>query len=135
VSAALVGFGLAAARQLRAGRSLEVGRAGAVTVLAGGLLVVLSFTADAGRIAAGGLPTTFLWPVFVAGMALAAWGARATIRVPGSGGAGAASAKDDRGRGPQRRQGGVAQVGRPPRRRRSVARRTRVGPEDRLRGK
>jgi hypothetical protein len=100
VSAALVGFGLAAARQLRAGPLLDVGRAGAVTVLAGGLLVVVSFTADAGRIAAGGMPTTFPWPVFVAGMALAAWGALTTLRAPGPGGAGAASAKNDRGRGP-----------------------------------
>jgi hypothetical protein len=98
VSAALVGFGLAAARQLRAGRSLDVGRAGAVTVLAGGLLVAVSFTADAGRIAAGGMPTTFPWPVFVAGMALAAWGTLTTLRAPGTGGA--ASANDDRGRGP-----------------------------------
>lgn len=98
VSATLIGFGLAAAHRLRAGRPLAVGRAGAVTVLMGGLLVAVSFTADAGRIAAGGMPTTFPWPVFVAGMALAAWGVLTILRAPGRGGAEAAN--DDRGRRP-----------------------------------
>ena len=80
VSAALVGFGFAAARSIESGAALragvrEVGLAGA-----GGLLVVMSFVVDAPRIMAGGLPGWFTWPLFAAGMALAACGALLTLR-------------------------------------------------------
>jgi hypothetical protein len=39
--------------------------------LAGGFLVVLSFTLDAGRLIDGGLPGPYAWPVFAVGMLLA----------------------------------------------------------------
>jgi hypothetical protein len=82
ISLALVGFGLAAASRLRAGGPVRAGRAQVTAGLAGGLVVILSFTLDAGRIVAGGIPDTFAWPVFAAGLALAAWGATTALRRP-----------------------------------------------------
>lgn len=79
VSAALVGFGLAAARRLRTGRAVRVGPGRAVLAAAGGLIVVLSFTLDAPWIMAGGMPRSFPWPVFVAGMAIAAAAAASAL--------------------------------------------------------
>jgi hypothetical protein len=72
VSTALVGFGLAAAGGLRAGRSIVVGRWGMLTALAGGGLVVLSFLVDADRVLAGDRSPWSGWPLFWLGMALAA---------------------------------------------------------------
>jgi hypothetical protein len=80
ISMALVGFGLAAAGRLRAGGPVRAGRAQVAAGLAGGLVVILSFTLDAGRVLAGGIPDTFAWPVFAAGLALAAWGAATALR-------------------------------------------------------
>ena len=82
ISLALVGFGLAAARRLRAGRPVRAGRAQVVAGVAGGLAVILSFILDAGRILAGSVPDTFAWPVFAAGLGLAAWGATTALRPP-----------------------------------------------------
>jgi len=79
VSLALVGFGLAAARRIRGGRPVRAGRAQVGAGIAGGLVVILSFTLDAGRILAGGIPDTFAWPIFAAGLALAAWGATTAL--------------------------------------------------------
>ena len=53
VSAALVGFGLAAARRLRAGRAIVVAPMRALAALAGGGLVVVSFLVDSNRVLAG----------------------------------------------------------------------------------
>jgi len=85
VSLALVGFGLAAARRVREGLPVSAGRAQVAAGIAGGLVVILSFTLDAGRIVAGGIPDTFAWPVFAAGLALAAWGATTALLLPGAG--------------------------------------------------
>ncbi len=79
VSLALVGFGLAAAGRIRAGRGVRAGQAQVAAGVAGGLIVIVSFTLDAGRILAGGIPDTFAWPVFAAGLGLAAWGATTAI--------------------------------------------------------
>lgn len=68
VSAALVGAGLAAASIVRSGRHLAVDRRHWVAGLGGGLLVVLSYTLDSGRLIDGGLPGPYPWPVFAAGM-------------------------------------------------------------------
>jgi hypothetical protein len=71
VSAALIAFGLLAARRLRQGGVIVVGpwqRAGG---LAGGILVVVSFMLDAENIMAGGVPESWAWPLYVAGMTLA----------------------------------------------------------------
>ena len=72
VSAALVGFGLAAARRLRADRPIVVGPVRAFAAIGGGLLVVLSFIVDAERVLAGVSSTWSGWPLFAAGLTLAA---------------------------------------------------------------
>jgi len=89
VSAALVGVGLAAAWALRSGRRLTVATWHWVAALGGGLLVVLSYTLDAARVADGGLPAPYPWPLFAAGMLLALAAAldtlwRARLAVPRS---------------------------------------------------
>jgi len=71
VSAALVIVGLFAARLLRTGRRVRVTRWHWVAGLGGGVLVVLSYTLDSGRLIGGGLPGPYPWPVFATGMALA----------------------------------------------------------------
>ena len=71
VSVALVGSGLAAARRLRAGRTIRVGRAQAIAAFAGGGLVIMSFLVDSTRALAGDTSAWTGWPLFGAGMALA----------------------------------------------------------------
>ncbi len=80
VSLALVGFGLAAARQLRAGRAVRVGPAQLGAGLLGGLIVVVAFCWNAPLLVNGGVPTEFPWAVFAAGMLVAAWGAATALR-------------------------------------------------------
>jgi hypothetical protein len=94
VSVALIGFGLAAAHSSHSGRPARVDRRRVAIALAGGLLVVLSFTADAPGLMSGRVPGWYPWPVFVAGMALAGWAAWTTLR------AGAADPQEVRS-GPQ----------------------------------
>ncbi len=72
VSAALVGFGLAAGSRMRAGGSVAMGRRGMLVALAGGGLVILSFLVDADRVLAGDTSPWSAWPLFWLGMALAA---------------------------------------------------------------
>jgi len=74
VSIALLTFGLIVARRLKRGEMRRVGFRNFVALLGGGLVVIYSFTFDAGRILAGGMPTGFAWPIFVAGMVLAVAG-------------------------------------------------------------
>jgi hypothetical protein len=71
VSAALLGFGLVAARRSRSGRPIAVAPWHRLAGLVGGFLVVLSYTLDAPRLVAGGLPGPYPWPVFLAGLVLA----------------------------------------------------------------
>lgn len=80
VSAALVGFGLAVARRLRAARVVRLSPWHVGAGVAGGLLVMVSFTLDSGRIAAGAIPTGYAWPILAAGVALAAAGALLSLR-------------------------------------------------------
>jgi hypothetical protein len=80
VSAALVGFGLTAAAQLRAGRPITIGRWGMVIALAGGGLVILSFLVDADRVVAGDTSPWSAWPLFWLGMALTAAAAVVALR-------------------------------------------------------
>jgi hypothetical protein len=79
VSVALIGFGLAAAARLRAGHPVRVGRAQVAAGIGGGAIVVVAFCWNAPLLLDGGVPTDFPWPVFAAGMALAAWGAITAI--------------------------------------------------------
>lgn len=85
VSLALVGFGLAAARRRRLGRPVGVTPRLVAGAVGGGLIVILSFTIDAGSILSGGVPTSFPWPIFVAGMALASASAGITLQRSGTG--------------------------------------------------
>ena len=71
VSAALVGFGLAAAGRLRAGRSIALGWRNMIAALAGGGIVILSFLVDADRVLARDTSPWSAWPLFWLGMALA----------------------------------------------------------------
>ena len=71
VSAALIGYGLAAARRLRSGGSIALTGWHAVAAVAGGVLVVISFLVDADRVLRGEPIAWTGWPIFVAGMALA----------------------------------------------------------------
>jgi hypothetical protein len=71
VSLALVGFGLAVAKRVGEGGDVRVRPLAAAAAVAGGLLVVLSFTLDAPQLMGGALPGWYPWPVFVAGIGLA----------------------------------------------------------------
>ena len=82
ISLALSGLGLAGARRIRGGRPVRAGRAQVGAGIVGGLVVILSFTLDAGRILVGAAPDTFAWPIFAAGLAIAAWGATTTLGPP-----------------------------------------------------
>ena len=71
VSVALVGVGLAAARRLGSGGSLRVDARHWAAGLAGGAIVILSYTLDAGSLLTGGVPGPYPWPVFAAGLGMA----------------------------------------------------------------
>jgi hypothetical protein len=70
VSAALVGFGLAAAHRVRAGRSFRVGPVRAIGATAGAGLIIGSFLVDGDRVRAGEVPTWSGAPLFGVGMLL-----------------------------------------------------------------
>jgi hypothetical protein len=80
VSGCLIGFGLAAARQVGAGGMPRVTAVRGSAAFVGGLLVVGSFIANAPALVAGDLPGAFPWPVFAAGLVVAAWSAVASLR-------------------------------------------------------
>jgi hypothetical protein len=80
VSAALIGFGLAAAYRTSAGSPPWIGRVGGVAAVMGGVIVVMSFLANGPAVLDGGLPGWFPWPVFWLGMATAAVAAVAALR-------------------------------------------------------
>jgi len=71
VSATLIGFGLAAANRLRAGRTVDIGRLEMALAVTGGALVILSFLPDAGRVLDGDASPWSGWLVFWLGMGLA----------------------------------------------------------------
>jgi hypothetical protein len=80
VSLALVGFGLATSRALDAGRRIALRPWHLVACVAGGLIVVLSYVLGAADVLDGGQPGPYPWPVFVAGMAIAAFAAVDALR-------------------------------------------------------
>jgi hypothetical protein len=85
VSAALIGFGLAAAYRLRAGRAIHVGPVHVVVTVAGGILVVVSFLVDTDTVTAGDPAAWSGWPLFWLGMGLATLTAMAVLaRKPAS---------------------------------------------------
>lgn len=74
VSLALITFGLIYTQRSGLGSAVRIRPRNFATLVVGGLVVIISFTLDARRILDGGTPSTFAWPVFVAGMALAVIG-------------------------------------------------------------
>lgn len=70
VSVGLIGFGLALVARLRAGGSVTMTARRFAVIVLGGLVVLVSFLLNAGVVLSGGIPTSFAWPVFVAGMAI-----------------------------------------------------------------
>ncbi len=80
VSVALVGVGLTAAWRQRTGPPMRPAPWHWAAGVAGGLLVVLSYTLDAGSVLDGDYPGPYPWPVFALGMLLALAGAAAALR-------------------------------------------------------
>jgi hypothetical protein len=80
VSLALVAFGLVAARRIGQGRTLKVSLLGATLAILGGFLVILSFTLDVPDGLLDVPPAWHPWPIFLAGMAVAALAAATTLR-------------------------------------------------------
>lgn len=84
VSLGLVGFGVAVAARLRTGAPVRMGRPRFALLLLGGLVVVISFTLNAGIVIAGEVPSAFAWPVFAAGMAIGVVAAVGALRAGGA---------------------------------------------------
>jgi len=80
VSAVLVGVGLAAASTLCAGRRLAIAPWHVAAGLGGGLLVILSYTLDTGRLIEGGMPGPYPWPIFAVGILAALAAAADSLR-------------------------------------------------------
>lgn len=81
VSLALIGFGIVFAYRSTRGVRSNLKPWHWLPLIAGGLVVIASFTLDAGHIRDGAMPSGFAWPVFLFGMALALYGAcRITLR-------------------------------------------------------
>jgi len=75
VSIALIAFGFIFARRIERGELLILRIKHWLLLIAGGFVVIVSFTLDAGQIRNGGMPSSFAWPVFIGGMAVALYGA------------------------------------------------------------
>jgi hypothetical protein len=80
VSVVLSVFGLIVARRVWRGVSLALKPKEWLLLIVGGLVVVSSFTLDAGNIRRGGMPSSFAWPVFAAGMGIAVMGVASALR-------------------------------------------------------
>lgn len=71
VSLALIFFGLIVAKRMRSNEIVIIKPRDLALLIGGGLVVILSFTIDAADSLHGAIPTTFAWPVFLAGISLA----------------------------------------------------------------
>ncbi len=74
VSVALIFFGLAIARRSRSSSSLQLRLRDGGLMVCGGVIVIFSFTWHFRATLSGAVPTTFAWPIFTIGMALAVLG-------------------------------------------------------------
>jgi len=81
VSVALVSVGLAAARRTHAGRPVALRAWHLAAGLAGGFLVILSYTVGLGSLIEDGMPGPYPWPLFVIGMLLAGAAALHALRM------------------------------------------------------
>jgi hypothetical protein len=80
VSIALVGFGLAVARRVRTGAPMRIGWMHALGGVVGGALVVASFLVDAEQSLESNSAAWTGWPLFWAGLAVAAAAAISALR-------------------------------------------------------
>ena len=80
ISVELVLFGIVIALRIGKGGSILLKPKDLVLLIAGGFVVILSFTFDYGRIRNGGMPSPFPWPVFLIGSALAVVGIYSPLR-------------------------------------------------------
>ena len=80
VSIALIFFGLIVAQRIRRGETLVLKIEHWLPLIAGGLVVIVSFTLDARHIRNGGMPSPFAWPTFILGMVVACLGMGASLR-------------------------------------------------------
>jgi hypothetical protein len=80
VDVALIIAGLATGREVIAGRIPRVTLLRGAGAVAGGILAVAAFLANAPALLDGRMPGWFPWPVFVAGMVVAGWGAASSLR-------------------------------------------------------
>ena len=80
VDVALILAGLATGREVIAGRIPRVTVPRGAGAVAGGILVIAAFVANAPALLDGRMPGWFPWPLFVAGMIVAGWGAAASLR-------------------------------------------------------
>ncbi len=82
VSLLLIGFGLAAARRTLAGHPPEGDATRAALGIGGGVVVVLSFCAQAPALLDGGVPGAFPWPLFGLGIGISTFAVVAALRSP-----------------------------------------------------
>lgn len=85
VSLALIIFGLIVANRLRTNQSVLAKARHFALLIAGGFVVILSFTIDAADTLHGAIPTTFAWPIFLVGMSLALAGVLPLCRTSSKG--------------------------------------------------
>ena len=74
VSAALISFGIIVARRAQSGQSIRIRLRDIELMTLGGVVVIFSFTLNYRAILHGSVPTTFDWPIYVIGIALAVVG-------------------------------------------------------------
>ncbi|HEY4898118.1 MAG TPA: hypothetical protein VIH79_00165 [Candidatus Nanopelagicaceae bacterium] len=80
ISLALIFFGLTVARRIGRADIFSIKRVHLVSMFAGGLVVIVSFTIHFRLILNGGTPSAFAWPIFVVGLGLAISGVAPLIR-------------------------------------------------------
>jgi hypothetical protein len=70
VSLAMIAAGMWHLRSAARGDSIRIGKAHWSGIVAGAVVIVISFAMDYGNLMAGGMPRAFNWTVFLAGMAI-----------------------------------------------------------------
>jgi hypothetical protein len=86
VSAAMIATGVWHLWRASHGETVSIGAAQWLGIVAGALVIVISFAMDYRNLMSGGMPNPFHWPVFLGGMGLGVgsylWSARTSRREP-----------------------------------------------------